>query len=397
MTFSLRKKIYDFFVAFLALLQLLPSLKKHKHRILIIDSYLPYSIFGAGYPRARQIMLSLLDMGYEVSLYPMVREGMVPDNTEETIPAEVKQIRWLGDKYLKVFLKIKAHEYETILISRPENMKVVQKILDRGIINRTTTRIIYDAEAIFAAREINKQRFLGNILTENEAKSLIAEEISVAKNADATICVTEQEKRIFENHGIPNIFVLGHTLEAAPTLRPFSSRNSVVFVGPTVAALAPNADGMKWFFDQIYPLIAESISNIPITLAGKHVPEALKIPALPNIHVLNAVNNLTEVYNQARIFISPTRYAAGLPIKIQHAAAHGVPVVCTSLLADQLGWKNEEDLLVADSPEAFAAACIRLYQDPVLWEKLRRSALKRIENECNPAITRATLTSIMST
>jgi O-antigen biosynthesis protein len=58
-----------------------------------------------------------------------------------------------------------------------------------------------------------------------------------------------------------------------------------------------------------------------------------------------------------------------------------LPVVATTLTGAQLGWQGDEELLLADDPEAFAAACVRLYQDKDLWERLRQNALKRVEQE----------------
>jgi len=63
------------------------------------------------------------------------------------------------------------------------------------------------------------------------------------------------------------------------------------------------------------------------------------------------------------------------------AAALGLPVVATDLLADELGWRNEVELMsvsVGDAA-AFADAILVLheFQDP--WEALRSHALQRLQ------------------
>jgi glycosyltransferase involved in cell wall biosynthesis len=85
------------------------------------------------------------------------------------------------------------------------------------------------------------------------------------------------------------------------------------------------------------------------------------------------------VYEQARVFVAPTRFAAGIPLKLCEAAAHGVPIVATSLLARQLGWHPETHLLTADTAEEFAAQCVRLYHDHDLWRHLRTNALRAVQ------------------
>ena len=75
---------------------------------------------------------------------------------------------------------------------------------------------------------------------------------------------------------------------------------------------------------------------------------------------------------------------AGIPLKICEAAAHGIPVVTTSLSGLQLGWNHERELLLADDPQSFTDACIRLYNDGSLWNQLRENMIKRVGEEFSP-------------
>jgi len=90
------------------------------------------------------------------------------------------------------------------------------------------------------------------------------------------------------------------------------------------------------------------------------------------------------VYNRARLFVAPTRFSAGIPLKICEAAAHGLPTVATSLAGRQLGWEHERELLLADDPRSFANACTQLYTDPSLWNQLRANVLKRVGADFSP-------------
>ena len=68
------------------------------------------------------------------------------------------------------------------------------------------------------------------------------------------------------------------------------------------------------------------------------------------------VDDLTPLYDDARVFVAPTRYSAGISLKVIEAAARGVPIVCTPLVARQLGWISGEELLTAETPAEFACA-----------------------------------------
>jgi glycosyltransferase involved in cell wall biosynthesis len=97
------------------------------------------------------------------------------------------------------------------------------------------------------------------------------------------------------------------------------------------------------------------------------------------------VDDLAPLYAQSRVFIAPTRYAAGIPMKVQESAAHGLPAAVTPLLARQLGWADGEAVTIGESADGFARACQRLYEDAALWETVRAGALARIAAECEPA------------
>ena len=103
------------------------------------------------------------------------------------------------------------------------------------------------------------------------------------------------------------------------------------------------------------------------------------------------MDDLTPLYAQSRIFVAPTRFAAGIPHKVHEAAASGLPCVVTPLLAEQLGWVACRDVLVGSSPEDFAKACTKLYMEIDVWTDIRDSALQAVNRDCNPLKFAATL------
>jgi glycosyltransferase involved in cell wall biosynthesis len=105
----------------------------------------------------------------------------------------------------------------------------------------------------------------------------------------------------------------------------------------------------------------------------------------PQVDIVGPVEALAPLFDRARVFIAPTRFAAGIPIKVIDAARHGVPVVASSLVAGQLGWRNGFELLTADTAPEFAAACVALHSDPALWARVREAALAAVRRDFDPA------------
>ena len=142
---------------------------------------------------------------------------------------------------------------------------------------------------------------------------------------------------------------------------------------------------MIWFLSEVFPLIQKKLGDsIPLTIAGVNKSARLRSLAGPSVHITGYLPELGHLYAGARVFVAPTRYAAGLPHKIHEAAARGLPVVATPLLANQLEW-TERELAIASDAETFASRCCELYLNPDQWLSKRNAALERVKADCSPA------------
>jgi glycosyltransferase involved in cell wall biosynthesis len=220
-------------------------------------------------------------------------------------------------------------------------------------------------------------------MTDAEIRESVESEVRLTALADRVIAVSDSERKQFADHGISRVEVLGHCLEPKPGDTPFAAREGILFAGGVHRDISPNADALFWFLTEVFPVIRRQLGDIPFTIAGVNQSDRILELAKPPVRLMGHLPTLDDLYRSSRVFVAPTRYAAGIPHKIHEAAAHGLPVVATPLLAKQLGW-TESELAIADSSEAFAAQCIDLYRNASRWTDLRNAALKRIGNECEP-------------
>ncbi len=126
-------------------------------------------------------------------------------------------------------------------------------------------------------------------------------------------------------------------------------------------------------------------------MAGANLPETLTLLGDATVTWRSDVDDLTALYEDARVFVAPTRYSAGISLKVIEAAARGVPIVCTPLVSRQLGWISGEELLTAETPAEFACAVQLVYSDRGLWMHLREAALARVTRDYSPEGFRAAL------
>jgi glycosyltransferase involved in cell wall biosynthesis len=112
---------------------------------------------------------------------------------------------------------------------------------------------------------------------------------------------------------------------------------------------------------------------------------------VPGVEIVGRVKNLAPWYEQTRLFVAPTRFAAGIPLKIVEASAYGLPTIMTPLLLSQLQWTAERDCGVGETPEQFAAAVLKLYNSEQLWNTIQANVLQKMESQYSPAALKQSL------
>jgi glycosyltransferase involved in cell wall biosynthesis len=181
--------------------------------------------------------------------------------------------------------------------------------------------------------------------------------------------------------------VLGHALAPDPTGPGHALRADLLFVGALDDDRSPNTESLLWFVARVMPRLDALIgATYRVLVAGRCGAPRIAALAGPRVRLFGKVADLTPLYASARLFVAPTRFAAGIPLKVHEAAARGVPVVATPLLAGQLGWAGGVELVTGDSPDEFAQACARVYRDVRLWSALREAALARVAADCDPQV-----------
>lgn len=124
----------------------------------------------------------------------------------------------------------------------------------------------------------------------------------------------------------------------------------------------PNSEAALWFVNEIWPLVRKKFSGlIEVHFIGAGPPEELLgIQDGRTVFVHGYVKDTGKYLEEADAFIVPLKNGGGTRIKIVEAMNAGIPVVTTSKGCEGLPVKTGEDVLVADSPDDFAGAVVRL-------------------------------------
>lgn len=208
-------------------------------------------------------------------------------------------------------------------------------------------------------------------------------EASVLRKFDVVVMPTEADKRRMIEFApdIRNIVVIPNAADTEY----FDSSNwlpddcSMIYNG--ALTYSANLDAVHNYLENIYPLLVGKYPNIKLRVTGRYTNIDLDglIDCL-GIQLTGYISDIRDVLYRSSVCIIPLRLGGGMRLKIPEAMAAGVPVVSTSMGAEGLDCIHEKHLLIADTPEDFADAIMRIFEDNELVEKLRTNARQLIED-----------------
>jgi glycosyltransferase involved in cell wall biosynthesis len=363
------------------------SVDTAQRHLLLIEDTVPLRTIGSGFVRSNDLIGAMAASGWAVTVFPVngCRFGLASVYADFPDSVEVMHDRDLSR--LAEFLAPRRGIYDTIWIARTHNMDRVRPILDQVFKgDPNPPAIVLDTEAISSARDAALAALDGRGF---DLDAALRREFASADICRSVIAVSDAEGALLREFGCPDVHVIGHVRPLRLTPRPFAQRSGMLFAGAIHRTDSPNYDSLCWFVDEVLPLVEQLLGwETRLTIAGYTAPDVTldRFAHHPRITLRGAVGDLEPLYASHRLFVAPTRFAAGAPYKVHEAASYGLPVVATEMLRAQLGWSDGQEILAADArdPPAFAARIVALYRDAALWARLREAALARLARDNRP-------------
>jgi sugar transferase (PEP-CTERM/EpsH1 system associated) len=214
-----------------------------------------------------------------------------------------------------------------------------------------------------------------------ERPRIEAYECFVAQHFEETWLIAEPDRQVLAD-AVPgaNIRVVpnGVDLERFKPLGGEALANSLVFVGHM--SVFHNVDAALFLVREILPRVRQEIPDCRLTIAGAEPAEVVRqLGENPAVTVTGFVPDLNSCLNESAVFAAPLRFAAGVQNKVLEAMAAGRPVVTTSLVNEGIGAVPEQDLFLADEPEAMAAQIVTLLRQEKLRQEIGTSARRFVE------------------
>ena len=135
----------------------------------------------------------------------------------------------------------------------------------------------------------------------------------------------------------------------------------------------PNADGIRWFAREIFPLVLSQVPTAHLTIIGKNPPadfQELASSQPDKFSVTGYVPELTPYLERAALMVVPVRAGSGMRVRILEAFAHAMPIITTSIGLEGIDAVPGEDVLVADNVDDFAGSVVSLLRNDGVQNQL---------------------------
>ena len=339
-----------------------------KKTLLFIDHYVPMYDQDAGSKSTFEYLQLMVAMGYNIKFLGDNFVDHQPYTAAlQQMGIEVLYGPWYQRNWKK-WIAYHSRHFDYIYLSRPH---ITLKYLNY-IKSNTHAKLLYSGHDLHYLREERHYQLNGQHAYLTASRKWKKIETDIIRRVDISYFFSDFEANELREHlpdcavrSIP-LFLFSETEFGSEEIPGFAERDGLLFVGGFMHA--PNVDAVRWFVQDIYPLIRTKLPNIKFTVVGSNPPVEIIGLESNGVIITGRLSDeeLQQQYRQRRLVIAPLRYGAGVKGKIVEAMRYGVPTITTSIGAEGIG-DAEKALFIADKASTFADEVIKAYIDYERW------------------------------
>jgi O-antigen biosynthesis protein len=355
----------------------MPQLEKERHvyqRALVVDARVLMPDNDSGSLRMFNLLKILQSLDYKVTFAP---ENLYYDEryTPRLQALGIECIHTPYQNSVAQHLEQHGSLYSLIILSRAD---VAERNINAALRYAPLAKVIFDTVDLHFLRERRLAELSGSKAEAEAAELRRLQELNTARKAHVTLVVSPVEVELFQQEAPDVKVALVSNIHAVHgRSKAWAERENILFIGSFEHP--PNVDAMHHFIDDVFPLLQQQRPDIKLLVVGPNAPKALLAKASEHIEFAGFVEDIAPLFHLVRLSIAPLRYGAGVKGKINSSMSFGVPVVASPIAAEGMGLQDGVDVLIADSPQQFADAIVRVYQDEPLWQQLSDASLANLE------------------
>lgn len=193
------------------------------------------------------------------------------------------------------------------------------------------------------------------MVMKNEIALLEKYEKEIGHICEKTIFVAEKEVHEF-NHDLEQdkavAVPIGVDVDYFYYRESKATKNNIAFLG--AMSVAHNENAAKYFIEKILPDVVKKIPDAKFMIIGGGVSEQLRKLESEYVYFTGRVDDVREYLEQCKIFVCPMTFGSGIKTKNLEAMSMGLPVVTTTIGAENIDAINGKDWIVEDTSDRFA-------------------------------------------
>ncbi|HRO86546.1 MAG: glycosyltransferase [Chiayiivirga sp.] len=350
--------------------------RQHRARrqVLVIDATTPQPDHDSGSVRLCNILRLLREDGHAVTFFADNRAWV-----ERYTPAlQQMGVEVLWHPHLSDPVSWFEHNGARLDLVFVSRHYIASNYVDLVRRHAPRATLAFDTVDLHYLREQRAAELAGSSEMARTAEKTREQELRLIRECDVTLVVSPVEKELLAKDAPgARVEVLSNVHEIFGRRRDFSERADIMFIGGYQHP--PNVDAAVWFATQILPRVHAEIPELVFHLIGSKAPaEVRALGELPGVVFHGFVEDIEPFLDGCRLAVAPLRYGAGVKGKVNMSMSYGQPVVATPVAVEGMYAEPGREVLVAETPEAFAAQVIRAYRDPALWTRLSDGGLANV-------------------
>lgn len=220
-----------------------------------------------------------------------------------------------------------------------------------------------------------------SFVMKNEIMLLKKYEKNVALQCDRTILVAQKEVESLnlEINAQKAVCVpIGVDIDYYVPCYDVNKNNIIAFLG--AMNVAHNEGAVKYFIKEIMPKILKFVPDAKFVVIGGGGDESLFNLSDEHIFFTGRVDDVRETLAEAKVFVCPMSFGSGIKTKNLEAMAMGLPIVTTSIGAENIDAKNGEEWFVVDSDIDFVEKVVFLLNNSCVADEMGKKARRYVEN-----------------
>ena len=211
------------------------------------------------------------------------------------------------------------------------------------------------------------------------ADTLEVYEKNIIDDYDGIVPITSEDAKFFKAHCDKPIFPLPFGVEADRIKIDKSLKPELALFHIGSMNWIPNEEGIRWFVDEVWPLVESNLGELKLYLAGREMPEWIYNLNKKNIIVIGEVDDAHDFIRSKAISIAPLFSGSGIRIKIIESMALAKAVVSTEIGAEGINVESGKNIFIANTANDFFESIMTLVNNKVLLNEMGDNARKFVE------------------